>query len=82
MDDKYNNKLFKEFAIKLKKNKLWGRFKILEYYFRAIGRQKSYAMLYDAMKHPDKYWVINDILPQFPLGEELYLDKIFEYYRV
>jgi len=82
MKEKYDNKLFKKFAFKLKKDKLWVRFKIFEYYFMAIGRHKSYTMLYDAMKHPERYWVVNNSLPQFTLGEKVYLDEIFRYYRV
>lgn len=82
MKEKYNNELFKKFALKLKKNKLWGRFRIFEYYFNAIGKHKSYAMLYDGMKRPEKYWVVNNSLPQFTLGEKVNLDEIFRYYRV
>ena len=90
MNEKYNTKVFKRFAKKLKKEKLWNRFKVLEYYFHIyvpsrtmdVGYNNSFVRLYDCMKHPENYWIKNEKYNIFPMDRVVYLNEILEYYGV
>ena len=90
MNDKYNTIAFRKFAKKLKKEKLWVRFKILEYYFHIytpdrtmdVGYNNSFVRLYDCVKHPENYWLKNEKYTIFPMNREIYLNEILDYYSV
>ena len=90
MNEKYNTKAFRKFAKKLKKDKLWNKFKILEYYFhiyvpnRVMDKNyhNSFVQLYDCLKHPELYCVKNDEYTIFPMDREIYLNEILDYYGI
>ncbi len=51
----YKGEMFRKFALKLKKERLWNRFIILEYYFRFyINPQNSLKCLYDYIKNKNE----------------------------
>ena len=78
--------IFRKFALKLKRERLWNRFRILEYYFHiyTTERNNSICNIYDALKHPRKYDIQNEHLNYgiFGNGKYVPLEKIFEYYSV
>ena len=47
----YKGELFRKFALKLKKERLWNRFCLLEYYFRFYSSQtNSLYLIYEYIK--------------------------------
>ena len=78
--------IFRKFALKLKRERLWNRFRILEYYFHIYTTESNNPIykLYDALKHPDKYDLENKYNRYKIFGDKDYIpiEKIFEYYSV
>jgi hypothetical protein len=78
--------IFRKFALKLKRERLWNRFRILEYYFHTYTTESNNSIykLYDALKHPDKYDLENKYNRYKIFGDKDYIpiEKIFEYYSV
>jgi hypothetical protein len=78
--------IFRKFALKLKRERLWNRFRILEYYFHTYTTESNNPIykLYDALKHPDEYDLENKYNRYKIFGDKDYIpiEKIFEYYSV
>ena len=50
----YKGELFRKFALKLKKEKLWNKFRLLEYYFRFYTlRDNSLNTIYEYIKNEE-----------------------------
>ena len=83
--DRLTDKRFRRFALKLKREGLWNRFRILQYYFRVfdIGKGNKLTTLYRALKNPNLFEITNKSgYMVFKKKEFIPLSEIFEYYRV
>lgn len=81
-----DNPMFRKFALKLKRERLWNRFRILQYYFHVYTTESNNSIykLYDALKHPDKYDLENRYNRYKIFGDKDYIpiEEIFKYYCV
>jgi len=84
MNDRYKSKSFKKFAQKLKREKLWGKFRILEYYFELCDQRKgnSKEKIYEALNNPSKFSVANNRGYKIFGEGSIKLSEVFDYYRV
>lgn len=83
--DRLTGERFRQFALKLKREGLWNRFRILQYYFRVfdISKGNKLTTLYRALKNPNIFEVVNRSgYVVFGHKEFIPLSEIFEYYRV
>jgi len=91
--EKFNNQIFKNFALKLKKEKLWNRFKIIDYYFESYNidecddNKNSFYKLYKALKNPEDFdMVCKKVEHKYKIfeeyGDEIPLNKVFERFNV
>jgi len=85
---RYDSKHFKFFMKKLKKEKLWGRFRLLEYYYRYYLDGTSIRLLYNCLKDPDGYEIgyEKDLSKHYLIWENkegfVVLSDFFKYFRV
>lgn len=93
---KYEGEIFRKFALKLKKEKLWNRFRVLEYYFRFYAdSDNSLCIIYDYIKNKDKdnimlqewfdkYGEFKDYCATHftNIGRDVKLEEFFKYYKV
>ena len=83
--DRLTGERFRQFALKLKREGLWNRFRILQYYFRIFDVEKGNKLvtLYRALKELENFEIVNKS------GYTIYehknfipISEIFKYYRV
>lgn len=83
--DRLTDKRFRQFALKLKREGLWNRFRILQYYFRIFDIEKGNKLmtLYRALKEPEVFEVVNKSgYTVFEHEHFIPVSEIFKYYRV
>ena len=84
--DRFTDEAFRKFALKLKRETLWNRFRILQYYFDVFNSKNANGLdkLYDCLKNPSNYFMENNKGYKIFGGgfREVGLNEIFEYYRV
>lgn len=84
--DRFTEKAFRKFALKLKREGLWNRFRILQYYFRVFNNVNNNSLyhLYDCLKNPSHYFIINKKGYKIFGGglRKVNLEEIFKYYCV
>lgn len=95
MYEKFNNKTFMKFALKLKKEKLWLRFKIMDYYFGIYNRtsedglenRNSLMNIYKCLKYPERYIIdCYEKSHQYKIFEDygngIPIKQIFDHFKV
>ena len=84
--DRFTEKAFRKFALKLKREGLWNRFRILQYYFRVFNDVNNNSLydLYNCLKNPSSYTIMNNRgYKVFGDGlRKVYVEEIFKYYCV
>ena len=87
----YKGERYRKFCLKLKKNRLFARFLILEYYFRFYeNRNNSYKLIYNYLENKNKdnimcgKWFKNGERGTYLdfTDKDVYLEDFFKHYKV